>query len=894
MSAPWGWRRRSVRLARRLPPASAGAVLGDLHEEYRARIARDGRVRTEWWLLRQTWSLARAYAHYESPRGSFWPRLRFLRANDLTQTLRSLARTPWYAATAIAVIALGTALGTSIFAIVDGTLFKPVPYPGSSRLFAVSLGYSRLPEPLAALRPVSPATLAEWRTRVPDIAFAAYDTGSSWQPVGRHDSVRRVEVDRFFFDVLGVRPLVGGFSPEDFDAVTAIRPAVVTAKFWRERFGDSPPRVGQVLTSDTGAGIRIVGILPDTFVFPWAVGAASLPQLLTPSIRAPTELGNSLRVLGRIAPNTDVRSAAEHLNAVVVAQAAARPREHFAPTVAPRTRIQREGYDRGGLEPIDLALRRNIRNRAWVVFVAAAALVLLACFNVTGLTVARARERHRDLVVRRALGAGTRDLIRLLAIESMAVVSVGTAGGLLLAWWTLPFGARLFAGDFMLTLKPAVIDARVAVFAALLAIAGSAIVILLAARAVARAGLRQGLAEGAGGTRRAAKRLSMVSFEVAVAYLVTVTAALFVGSLIRVWSENVGFDVPGAAVLKMSAPRNSTADDIERLVADVGKLPGVQAAGGVAHPILEVAFNGSAFDTPPGITPPAESRGGPGTRGRFPIESIPVTGGFFPAAGLDPRDGRLPTDEEFRKGAPVIVITENVARAYWPGKRAVGQELMKTGKPFEVIGVVNDTRFLSLDEEELGQIFWPLAAMLPRPYLDNIVVRLAPGSADSIGVLATTVRERCPDCWMRESITLEKALAETIRPRRFSAWLFSGFGIAALLIVGTGILGVVAMTSSSRVREIGIRMALGATSRGVRYQLLREQIMSVVLGIAMGAVAAWWATTYVTSYLYETTPTDAIAWTAAAAAIILVACVGAFVPARRASRIDPVKALRAD
>jgi predicted permease len=529
-----------------------------------------------------------------------------------------------------------------------------------------------------------------------------------------------------------------------------------------------------------------------------------------------------------------------------------------------------------------------------VVFTAAAALMLLACFNVAGLAIARARERQRDLAIRRALGAGTGDLVRLLAVESVLIVTAGTAAGLLLAWWGLPVGARLFAGDFMLTLKPAVIDVRVAAFAALVATVASMIVIVLSVRPVARAGLRAPLAEGAGGTRRVARRLSMVSFEVAVAYLVTVTAMLVVGSLVRAWSEDTGFDVPNAAILKVLPPPNSAAADIERLVSDIGRLPGVHAAGGIAHVLLEKAFNGSVFDSPPGIGSLERSPGEPGTGMSFPIESVPVTRGFFPAVGLAPQEGRLPTEEEFRSGARLIVVTETVARGYWPGQRAVGQVLLNSGRPFEVIGVVNDTRFLSLDLEAQGEIFWPIAAM-PRPSLSNVVIRFVPGEANSIGAVAATVRTRCPDCWLYgESRTLEEALAESIRPRRFSAWLFSGFGIAALLIVGTGILGVVAMTTTARVREIGIRMALGATTRGVLSQLLREQIASVMLGVVMGGIAASWATTFVTSYLYETEPTDSTAWVGAAAAILVVACVGAFVPARRASRIDPVRALRVE
>jgi uncharacterized membrane protein (UPF0136 family) len=383
----------------------------------------------------------------------------------------------------------------------------------------------------------------------------------------------------------------------------------------------------------------------------------------------------------------------------------------------------------------------------------------------------------------------------------------------------------------------------------------------------------------------------MISFETAVAYLVTITATLVVGSLVRAWNEDTGFDVRNAAILRVLAPRGSTSDDIDRLIADVRKIPGVQAAGGVAHALFENAFNGSVFDSPPGV-PPAE-RPGPGGEMSFPIESVPVTSGFFPAAGLRPRNGRLPTDDEYRRGAPLVVVTETVARHYWPGQRAVGQVLINEGRPFDVIGVVNDTRLLSLDLPAQGEIFWPIAAM-PQPRLSNVVIKFAADTSTNIDAVAASVRERCHDCWIFGALTLEDAMGESIRPRRFSAWLFSGFGLSALLIVGTGVLGVMAMTTTGRVREIGIRMALGATARGVVSQLLREQIASVMLGIVAGGLAAAWATRLLTSYLYKTEPTDAIAWAAAATAILLVAFAGAFVPARRASRIDPVKALRED
>lgn len=883
MSTPWRWRQRSARLFSRLPPMAAGDALGDLYREYQAHLARTGRLRAEWWLCRQMWSLTRAYARYEPRRRSL---ISALRAGEAGQVIRSLARSPWYATTALAVIALSTALGTAIFAIVDGALFKPLPYHDPSRLFAVALGFSRLSEPLAPMRPVSPAAVAGWRAALPDLTFTAFDT-SGLQTVGRQDNVRRADVDPFFFDALGVRPMVGGFSAEDFQSTTAIRPALVTMAFWRDRFGDAAPATGQVLTDEAGRGIRIAGVLPETFLFPQASRATLTPRVLVPLVRDPASQGNSLRVLVRIAPGVDPVSAAARVNAAVAAQAAARPSPALPRDLDARARIVREGVDRGGLESIDSALRSSSRRRAWVVFTAVATLVLLACFNVTGLAIARTHERHRDLAVRRALGASTRDLVRLLAIESVAVVTTGTIAGLLLAWWALPLGVRLFAGDFMLTLKPAVIDGRVAAFAALLALAGSLVVILLAARSVGRTGLRPRLAEGAGGTWRARKTLSIMSFEIAAAYLITVVAALVVGSLIRAWSEDTGFDVPDAAVLRMSPPPGASAPEIEQILLDIGRIPGVQAVGGIAHPFLQQAFNGSVFDSPPGRT----IQEGPAMP--FPIESVPVTHGVFPTLGLTPQDGRLPTADEFNSGAPLIVVTETVAREYWPGQRAVGETLIKDDRPFEVIGVVGDLRLLSLDLARQGGIFWPVAAM-PEPRLSNVVLKFAHDAAVDVHQVAATVRARCPDCWMRESLTIEEALAESIRPRRFSAWLFGGFGLAALAIAGTGILGVVAMTTTRRVREIGIRMALGASRSGVLALLMREQLVTVVVGLVMGGVAATWASTFLASYLYRTEAGDPVSWSAAAAAMLLVACIGAFVPARRASRTDPAQTLRAE
>jgi hypothetical protein len=275
----------------------------------------------------------------------------------------------------------------------------------------------------------------------------------------------------------------------------------------------------------------------------------------------------------------------------------------------------------------------------------------------------------------------------------------------------------------------------------------------------------------------------------------------------------------------------------------------------------------------------------------LPIESIPVTRGYFAAAGLQPTDGRVPTDDELSTGAPVIAVSHRVARLYWPGHRALDQTLVNKGRAFTVVGVVPDARFMSLDTDPQGEIYWSVAAM-PKPSISNVLLRLTPGTSPQ--TVATSIIRGCPDCWVRSAQTLDSALGVTIAQRQFSAWLFSAFGIAALVTVGTGILGLVAMTTRRRTREIGIRMAIGATPTAVLRQIVGEQLRAVAIGLLIGAIAATWLTGFLTGYLYKTTVYDVRAWAAAIVALLVVALIAAVVPSRQASRIDPVRALRAD
>jgi putative ABC transport system permease protein len=805
--------------------------------------------------------------------------------DETIQAARRLRQAPWYALALVTVIALGIALAATAFAIVDGVLFRPLPYRDAGRIFAVSSGWSRLPEPLRLFGGVSEAQLHDWQQQLPDLRLTAFFVGD-WATIGVRDVVSSARVDASFFDVVGMSPLAGGLTSADFQTASPVRPALLTHGLWQRRFGGDLSVIGRSFVDDGGEGIRVAGILPADFVFPYPAGGQFAPEVLVPRVdRTPRSDSRSLNAIARLPPSLSADDAAARLSAIAAAWAEAHPPAPMPPTLPERSRIMRHAPDRIGLDAIGEALSRRLRDQAWTAFAVAAALMLLACLNAASLAVARARDRWRDVVLRRALGARAGDLLRAVALENGILVVVAAAAGIAAVGPLLDVTLRLIGNSYLVLIKPPAVDARVLAFSALAAAACIGLVTIAAAIAALQVSARQALADGGAATRSSRPMLAMAGIEVALALVIAVTGALVAGSLMRVWQEDPGFDVRATALFSISAPEGASAAEIGALVDSVNRMPAVLRAGGVSHAMLDRAFNGSEFDRPPGV--PASEPGG------FPIESVPVTHGFLEASGLTILDGRMPTDAEFIAGAPVIVVSETVAREYWPGRRAVGRTLTNRGRAYTVTGVVPDARLMSLDIEPQGAIYWPVAAM-PRPRIAYMFVRLASGGDDELAVVTRELSRQCPTCWFRSAMMLGDALAVTIRGRQFSAWLFSAFGVGALLIVGVGILGLVAMTTTRRTREIGIRMALGAGPRQVIGHVLREQVGATALGLAAGGLLAAWLVRFVSTYLYKMTVYDLRAWAAAIAVLLIVAIAGALLPAWRASRIDPVRALRVE
>lgn len=330
-------------------------------------------------------------------------------ARELRQTLRSLLRSPWYSVAVVSVIALGMALSATVFAIVDGVLFKPLAYASPDRLFALSAGFSKVPDYDRAMSSISPAELAAWRDAVPDVGLTAF-TSNDYASVGLNDSAPRASVDARFFDVIGTPILGRGFEAADFEASVAVPPAVITHEFWTRYLGGDPSAIGRTLVGREGHGIRVVGILPKAFAFPTNTFA---PDVVTPLVLTnPRSRGRSLSVWVRLPTGATVADIAGRLTAAARTFAATAPATAQRPNATERARILGGPFDLVRLDPIRDVITSRYRPSATTAFAAAAVLVLLACMNVTGLATARVHDKWRDIVLRRALGAGYRDLVR--------------------------------------------------------------------------------------------------------------------------------------------------------------------------------------------------------------------------------------------------------------------------------------------------------------------------------------------------------------------------------------------------------------------------------------------------------------------------------------------------
>ena len=822
--------------------------------------------------------------------------------HDLRQTLRALRHAPWYSSTVIGVIAVGMALATTVFAVVDGVLFKPIQLPASDRLFTVQVGIKGLAPLARNLHAVSAKDLLDWSAAAPGALF----TGFSAQPFGGYgsgvndDAAGGVRVQRNVFDVLGVRPLMGGFDTTDFENEGLIRPVIVTYDVWQGRFQGDANLLGRTVEMDPVRhfGYRIVGVMPRGFVFP---SESTDVKVMTPYV-ATTDAATDprRRGLGEVIVRAPAGIGAEGLRSRVEAgmavTAATFPALGPKPQGASDAGWRRQGpFDRADIQPLSVTLGSRSRPLFSAVFMAVVVLVAIGALNVSGLMAARTLDRARELGVRRALGASSASVARLLFVESLVLIGAGSVIGLAFAWPLLRLALSLLPQEVVL-LKPAAIDWRVSAFV----IVGAVLLAIPTAlwpirRALASAAVSTAHADAgrASERTRSVGRFAVVAAQVAGGFVLTLGGALLVGSLVAVYSNDIPIRSDDVILVEvemqgpsggMRGPSPERNVRIGPLLDRVRQVPGVMSVAITSAQILEGGSWNSGFRPPEGalkLSPPD-------------VDVQAVTADYYRTVQPQLVAGRFPTDDELARDARVIVVSERLAAAYWPTGSAIGRPLIdgNNPEPYQVVGVVKDVRWHSWDTDT-ASIYGPYA-LLSRGLSPTFLVRPR-GRAGP--VMADVLRAvEAPDLLVKptRAAMLDDLFVDSVRPRRFQAWLFGSFAAASLTIVGVGILGLLAMATARRVKEVGIRHALGATPFGIVWMLLREQLWPVAAGLAAGGLIAAWSVTLVEKYVYQITTHDARVWAAAAALILTTATIGALVPAVRASRTDPVQALRAD
>lgn len=791
---------------------------------------------------------------------------------EIRQALRSLGQSRWYAGTIIAVMALCVSLSTTVFAIVDGVLFKPLPYLRPAELHLMTGGY--LTRAQRGGISVAPRNIRDWTGAVPGAISTILRTGltatqtgdvRAWAPIVGY-------VDERFFDVLGTRPLVGGFGAADFTAdSTAV---LISYGVWQSRFGGRADVVGQPMPSADSLPKRqhrVAGVLPRGFLFPW-MGEA--PELLVPLITDPARR-DDLRYRGFSAiTRLPATMTFEEIQSRMDAAAAAEKSDWV-----PRASDGSGFFDHASLQPLEGVLSERQRPVFSLAAAAAGILMLLGCLNISGLMASRALDRRRDISVRRALGGRVMDIARPLFVENLMVVGAGAIAGLLLATPLLRITTRLLP-SMMALLKPAAIDVRVVLFTASLAAGATILASLWPVWRAVRVPAMPHLTEGARGSHRVLSvgRFIVVAGQVAAGLALTLGGALLMTSLVQVWRIDPGYAADEVIVLTGRAVPTTRAERdlaIDRFSQEVRALPGVTAVGVTQSRFGSLMMN--AFTD--GAT-------------------MAVTPGFYEAMGLRLVAGRWMTTEEMTSGASVAVMTVRSANKAFPGASAVGRQIRgfvsQKPRPFDVIGVVEDVRLVRWDETQVGQVFSPYSLVSDEQTSVSVVVRTS-APEQLTPALLTLARKPDPESVrVISAATGTTLLNESIRTRRMNSWIFGGFAAAALAIVGVGILGLMAMSSTKRTREIGIRMALGSTPTGVVRLLLREQMLAVVAGLIAGGFISAWALKFVKAYLFNVTGTDPRIWAGAMGVMLAVAVIGAAIPSIRASRIDPTRALQSE
>jgi putative ABC transport system permease protein len=809
---------------------------------------------------------------------------------DVRYALRMLRGSPGFTAVVILTLALGIGANTAIFSVIDSVLLRPLPYHDPAGLVMVWENNSQHPNPHNT---VSPPDFLDWQSRntVFTEMAALFDQRVNLTGNGVPEEVVVQDVSANFFSVLGVRPILGpGFTAENgkpgHDDVV-----VLGYGFWKERFAGDPEIIGKSVVLNGHAQI-VVGVAPEDFT--WFIKDGSFsrakPQMWTPFIFPASfsdrkGIGRFLTVVARLKPSATVPQAQSQMNMI-----AARIAEQYPDF---------NGNWGANVVPVRDQLSGDLRPALLILFGAVVFVLLISCANVSSLLLARAAARETEIAVRTAIGASPWRIARQLLTESVLLALLGGAIGVVLAVW----GTNLLLAanpENLLDLRAVPIDWRVLAFAAGSTLLAGLLFGVLPSYISSHSGISETLKDGgrgsSAGKQRGLARGAFVIAEMGLALVLLAGSGLLIRSFIRLAGVDPGFDASHLLTFKVSLPSSkygkekATLAFFQQLLARVSHLPGVRSVGMNSFP----PFTGLGSATGVHLLSQPER-----SLMDLPVAAVRIVGAdYFRTMQIPLRAGRTFNERELTEERHVAIINQAFSDQYMKGANPIGQKAviyMKSleeskNTPSEIIGVVGDVRQMGLNTPAEPTVYWPHPELVITEM--TVVVRTEDDPLAMVSAVRNELQQMDPEQPMAAIATMDQLLSGSLSGSRFTMLVLGVFAALALVLACVGVYGVIAYSVTQRTQEFGIRMALGANRRDVLRLVLIHGARLTLLGVGLGIVAALIVTRLMAALLYSVSATDPLTFSTVALLLSIVALAACYIPALRATRVDPIVALR--
>jgi len=806
---------------------------------------------------------------------------------DIRYAFRMLLKRPAFTVIVVLTLALGIGANTTIFSAIDAVLLNPLPYKDPERLMVVWETNKQLGPEMWDRNEAAIGNFLDWRSRnqIFDQLGALFDTDMNLTGVGEPQRIQSCVVTTNFFQVLGVQPMLGrSFLPESETPGSPFT-AIISHDLWRRQFGSDPNVINKSLTLNAHQ-VAVIGVMPPGFELQFPITrhvdmwVPFVIDMADPDYH--DRSNNFLYTVGRLKPGVSKEQAQTEMNLI-----AGQLQQQYPETNAEKgVRVV----------PLHKQLVGNVESYLYMLFAAVGFLLLIACANVAGLLLARVTARHREVAIRIAVGASRWRLIRQLLTESVILSALSGLLGLLLAYGGVKLLVSLTPSEVPRLHE---IGLHVPVFLWTLAISVVTGVLFGLAPAVqaSRPDLNRSLKESSGRNpgsfQGSGLRNVLVVSEVAVALLLLVGAGLMTRSFLRLQQVDPGFDATNVVSMNIALPTSKYREQqlltfYDQLFERVKNLPGVKSVAAINPLPLGNSNVSSRFVVEGAPFVALADRPFAGTR--------VVTPEYFQTMNIPQLKGRSFTEQDREKTPNVIIVNEALASRYWPNQDPIGKRLgffeEDPGKQEwrEVVGVVGNVRSKALEIEVMPEAYFPYR-QVPENFM-NLVVRTASDPVGMVPAIRSQVLSIDKDQPVSDVMTMEQRVAKSVAAKRFVMSLLGAFSILALGLAAVGIYGVMAYLVTQRTQEIGVRMALGAQKRDVLRLVVGKGMVLAVVGTAIGLIASLALTRLMRSLLFEVTPTDWLTFVIVSAVLLIVALLACYIPARRATKVDPLVALR--